>query len=106
MYGIGSRAVTVFKEEASMKRAGDVTRDGSLDKEQRIAYNKTASYGEEDTDVEAILMCIEKRQVPPHVLRKLGLPQDWWKELSPGFVEKVAKTARERKKVLEELAKY
>lgn len=85
-----------------MKESGN----SFLDKDRQVEYNQTTSSGEEETDVEAILKLMEQRPVPPHVLRKLGLPNDWWKDLSPEFVKKLARTVDERRKLLEELAKY
>ncbi|MBU7008436.1 hypothetical protein Ga0451573_003395 [Peptococcaceae bacterium DYL19] len=49
---------------------------------------------------------LDKIQLPPHILRELGLEKDWQKKVSPEFIHKVVKTAEKYKDVLKELSKY
>lgn len=49
---------------------------------------------------------IQRIDIPPHIMREIGLKKDWKKDISPEFVDKVIKTAIKYKKVLKELSKY
>ncbi|HHV62980.1 MAG TPA: hypothetical protein GXX51_10130 [Firmicutes bacterium] len=69
-------------------------------------YNKDTLDGEEVIDVEEIRKKVQQVYIPPHLLRQLGLSPDWVKQVSDEFIKRVVVTAKERKRVLEELAKY
>ncbi len=45
-------------------------------------------------------------KLPPHQLQKLGLPDDWNKNVSPDFVRRVLELIERYRPLLEELAKY
>lgn len=49
---------------------------------------------------------LQQVQIPPHQLAKLGLEKDWYKKVSPEFVDRAVKAAEKHKEVLRELAKY
>ncbi|WP_324670267.1 hypothetical protein [Geochorda subterranea] len=45
-------------------------------------------------------------KLPPHQLQKLGLPDDWNKNVSCDFVRRVCELIERYRPLLEELAKY
>ncbi|CAA7601413.1 Hypothetical protein DEACI_2079 [Acididesulfobacillus acetoxydans] len=45
-------------------------------------------------------------RIPPQVLRELGLEENWQKNVSPEFIEKVIKAAEKYKSTLRRLSKY
>jgi len=59
-----------------------------------------------DDAVSAAIRKLDSIQVPPDVARKLGLSENWKDNISPEFVERVAKTASKNADALKELSKY
>lgn len=55
--------------------------------------------------VSEVLEALRKAQIPPDVLRKLGLPQDWNQHVSKKFVEQIVAFVDRYKDTFEELAK-
>lgn len=55
--------------------------------------------------VSEVLDALRKAQIPPDVLRKLGLPQDWNQHVSKKFVEQIMAYVQRYKDTFEELAK-
>ena len=55
------------------------------------------------------MMGIEEKlrnsNIPPHILRQLGLKKDWYKKLSSVFIDRVLGTANKRSAMLKELSK-
>ena len=45
-------------------------------------------------------------QLPPNVMRALGLETNWQKKVSPELIEKIAVTAEKYKGALRRLSKY
>ena len=69
----------------------------------KYTINKKPS--QEVVDVTQFVNKINNIKLPPHQLRELGLQQDWQKNVSYEFVEKVVTTAERYKKDLKELSK-
>lgn len=58
---------------------------------------------------EELMQHIERLQqinIPPHIRNKLNLKENWQRDVSKEFVEKVVDTAEKHKKTLKELSKY
>ena len=55
--------------------------------------------------VSEVLAALRKAQIPPEVLRKLGLPPDWNQHVSKQFIQQIISYIDRYKGTFEELAK-
>ena len=79
----------------------------------RLKYNKIKQMSKPNVEIEKegwlmtdITQKLNQIELPPHIMRELGLDKDWKKKISPEFLEKVVQTAEKYKDVLKELSKY
>jgi len=69
--------------------------------------NNNSKSNRKDGDVMTeIAQRLQRINIPPHIMREIGLKKDWKKDISPEFMDKVIKTALKYKEVLKELSKY
>ncbi|AEJ43707.1 hypothetical protein TC41_2455 [Alicyclobacillus acidocaldarius subsp. acidocaldarius Tc-4-1] len=54
----------------------------------------------------AILKELNHLELPPSVVRELGLSNDWKSKIDPSFAKKAIKTALKYEKALKELSKH
>lgn len=55
--------------------------------------------------VAELLEALRKVDLPPEVLRKIGLSKDWQKRIPPEFTKQVAEYLSQYKETFDELAK-
>lgn len=72
----------------------------------RSRYHRDKLCEMEEEKVSALVKKLDSIVIPPKVARELGLSADWKKNISPAFVEQVAKTAVRHEDTLKELSKY
>jgi len=57
-------------------------------------------------DMTEITKKLHNIQLPPHVIKELGLEANWHKKVSPELIEKIVLTAEKYKGALRRLSKY
>lgn len=77
---------------------------GSLKLKRYNPYAALTVYVGEDP-VTYFLRKLRNLRLPPHQLRELGLPEDWFEQVSPSFVRRVLDAALRYEEDLRLLAK-
>ncbi|WP_041695386.1 hypothetical protein [Alicyclobacillus acidocaldarius] len=72
----------------------------------RRYYDKGSPSETEGSDMTAILKELNHLELPPSVVRELGLSNDWKSKIDPSFAKKAIKTALKYEKALKELSKH
>jgi hypothetical protein len=94
------------KKKNNKRKKGIVIKKSLCYTRSTPTVEKTSSRRKEEELMTEFIRKIEKLELPPHVLRDLGLKDDWKKEVSQDFLCHVVSTAEKYKNVLKELSKY
>lgn len=90
------------------------TRKQQDGEKEELAVRKNCGYNgdtetvhrEEKPAMTELVQRLGAIDIPPHILRQLGLDKDWQKKAPPELTKRIIETAQKYREVLRELSKY